>query len=113
VATTTIDARSRRRERRQRVSTVTATQLGVHLGLTRQRIATLADVEHVIERRDGRFDQDACRLRDPERRSARSEADARFIDAKSELLRLRVPEKCRDLIPEARWMTLSTQSRPS
>jgi hypothetical protein len=56
----------------------------------------------VIERPgDGRFDQDACRLRDPERRSARSEADARFIDAKTELLRLRVAEKCRDLIPRS------------
>jgi len=60
----------------------------------------------VIERLpDGHFDQDACRLRylswlrDPERRSARSEADARFIDAKTELLRLRVAEKRRDLIP--------------
>jgi hypothetical protein len=60
-AMTTIDARQRRRERRQRVSIVTATQLGVHLGLTRQRIAALADVERVIERQgDGKFDQDAC-----------------------------------------------------
>jgi hypothetical protein len=105
VATTTIDARPTRRERRQQVVTVTATQLGVHLGITRQRIAALADVEHVIERLpDGRFDQNACRLRylnwlrDPEGRSARSEANERFIDAKTELLRLRVAEKCQDLI---------------
>src|SRR5262245_31656645 len=48
---------SRRREHRRPVATVTATQLGVHLGITRQRIAALADVEHVIERLpDGRFD---------------------------------------------------------
>jgi hypothetical protein len=101
---TTIDARPRRCGR-QHVTTVTATQLGVHLGITRQRIAALADVEHVIRRLpDGRFDQDDSRwryldwLRDPARRSARSEADAQFVAAKSELLRLRVAEKCRDLI---------------
>ena len=45
-------------------ATVTATQLGEHLGLTRQRIGALADTEHVIERLpNGRFDQDDCRLR--------------------------------------------------
>jgi len=98
----------RRRERGQQVATVTAAQLGVHLGITRQRIAALADVEHVIERLpNGRFDQDACRLRyldwlrDPARRSARSEADARFVDAKAELLELRIAEKCRALIPRS------------
>ena len=102
---TTLDARPKRRHRRRQVTVVTATQLGVHLGITRQRIAALADVEHLIQRLpDGRFDLDDCRwryldwLRDPERRSARSEADARYVDAKTELLRLRVAEKCRDLI---------------
>jgi len=71
--------------------TVTATQLGAHLGLTRQRIGALADTELVIERLpDGRFDQDACRLaylkwlRDPARRSARSKADADLQRAKAE-----------------------------
>jgi hypothetical protein len=85
--------------------TVTATQLGVHLGLTRQRIGTLADVERVIERLpDGRFDQDACRvaylkwLRDPARRSARSEADADFQRAKTELIKIRIAEKHRTLM---------------
>jgi hypothetical protein len=44
-------------------ATVTATQLGEHLWLTRQRIGALAD-EGVIERLpNARFDQDACRLR--------------------------------------------------
>jgi hypothetical protein len=59
--------------------TVTATELGVHLALTRQRVGALADTEHVIEHLpDGRFDQDDCRLRylrwlrDPARRSARA-----------------------------------------
>jgi hypothetical protein len=87
-------------------STVTATQLAAHLGLTRQRIATLADVEHVIERlADGRFDEDACRLaylkwlRDPARRSARSEADAAYVRVKTEALQLRLMEKRRQLVP--------------
>jgi hypothetical protein len=96
---------ARRGDRRDRPA-VTATQLGVHLGLTRQRICVLADVEHVIERLpDSRFDQDACRLaylkwlRDPARRSARTEADAEFVKAKAEMLRLRIAEKQRSLIP--------------
>jgi hypothetical protein len=94
---TTIDARPRRRDRRQQVATVTATQLGVHLGITRQRIAALADVEHVIERLpDGRFDRDACRLRylnwlrDPARRGARSEAEAALQKQKSNWLALKI-----------------------
>jgi hypothetical protein len=67
-----------RRDAPSKPATVTATQLGEHLGLTRQRIGALADTEHVIERLpNGRFDQNACRLkylawlRDPQRRSAR------------------------------------------
>jgi len=86
---------------------VIAIQLAKHLDLSRQRVQQLVD-EHVIARLpNGKFDQDACRvaylrwLRDPERRSARSEANARFIDAKTELLRMRVAEKCRDLIPRS------------
>jgi hypothetical protein len=93
-------------ERRERTAvTVTATELGAHLALSRQRIGTLADVEHVIQRLpDGRFDQDDSRLRylrwlrDPARRSARSEADAAHIAAKTELLRLRAMEKRRELV---------------
>ncbi len=38
---------------------MTATQLGEHLGLTRQRIRVLADIENVIERLpNGRFNLD-------------------------------------------------------
>jgi hypothetical protein len=76
---------------------VTATQLGGHLGITRQRIAALTEVEHVIERLpDGRFDQDACRLRylnwlrDPARRGARSEAEAALQKQKSTWLALKI-----------------------
>jgi len=82
------------------VVSVTATQLGEHIALTRQRVGVLADVEHVIERLpDGRFDQDDSRLRylrwlrDPQRRSARSEAASEFAKAKTELIRLRIAER--------------------
>ena len=83
---------------------VLATHLAQHLDMSRQRIQQLVD-ENVIERLpSGRFDQDECRvrylrwLRDPERRSARSQADADFIKAKTELIAIRVREKKRELI---------------
>jgi hypothetical protein len=64
------------------IASVTATQLGEHLGLTRQRIGVLADVAHVIERLpNGTFNRDQSRLkylahlRSPERRSARAAAN--------------------------------------
>jgi hypothetical protein len=89
-----------RRDAPSKPATVTATQLGGHLGLTRQRIGVLADTEHVIERlRDGRFDQDDCRLRylrwlrDPARRSAKSEAASEFTAAKTRLIQLRIRER--------------------
>ena len=85
------------------IASVTATQLGEHLGLTRQRTGVLADTEHVIERLpNGRFNQDDCRLRylrwlrDPARRSARSEAAAAYAEAKTQLLRIDVVmRRCR------------------
>ena len=77
----------------------------MHLGLTCQRIGVLADIEHVIERMpNGRFNQDDCRLRylqwlrDPARRSARSEAAAAHAEAKTQLLRIRIEEKQRTLV---------------
>jgi hypothetical protein len=86
-------------------SSVNATQLGKHLDLSRQRIRQLVD-EHVIEQLpNGRFDQDACRvrylrwLRDPERRSAKTQVDADFVRAKTELIDIRIREKKRDLMP--------------
>jgi hypothetical protein len=89
-----------------RPATVTATQLGAHLGLTRQRIAALADDNVIRTLPGGRFNETDSRLRylnwlrDPARRSAKSEADARFVDARAELLRFRIAEKRRDLIPK-------------
>jgi hypothetical protein len=86
-------------------SSVTATQLGRHLDLSRQRIRQLVD-EHVIAQLpNGRFDQNDARirylrwLRDPERRSAKSEAERDFIRAKTELIDIRIREKRRDVMP--------------
>ena len=91
--------------RERAAGTVTATQLGAHLALSRQHICTLADVQHVIERLpNGRFDQDDCRLRylrwlrDPARRSARTQADADHVKVKTEMLQLRLMEKKRQLV---------------
>jgi hypothetical protein len=63
----------------------------------------------VIERRaDGRFDQDQCRakyiahLRAEHKRSPRAAADAEFTAAKAELIRIRILEKKKALIP-VRW----------
>jgi len=94
--------------RRGAQATVSATQLGYHLDLSRQRIAVLADVEHVIVRLpNGLFDQDDARLRylrwlrDPERRSARTQADADFVKAKTEMLQLKLAEKRSELVRQS------------
>jgi hypothetical protein len=86
-------------------STVTASAVAAHLAMTRQNVVKLADVDHLFERLpDGRFDLDACRfaylkwLRDPARRSARSEAAAEHAKAKTEMLRIRIEEKQRKLV---------------
>jgi len=95
----------RPRRAKHELSAVTATALGEHLGLSRQRISALAD-EGVIERLpDGQFNQDRARLgylawlRDPARRSARSEAASDLEKAKAALVWLRVRdgriERCR------------------
>ena len=84
---------------------VTATALGKHLDLTIQRIKQLAN-EGVIEQLpNGRYDQDICRIkylrwmRAPERRLAKSKADQEFTQAKADLIKIRIAEKQRDLIP--------------
>jgi hypothetical protein len=85
-------------------ATVTASALGRHLDLSRQRIVQLSD-EGVIERRaDGRFDQDAARvaylrwLRSEDRRAVRSEADGRLRDARTREVELRIAEREHRLI---------------
>jgi len=77
---------------------VSATKLGEHLDLSRQRIASLVS-EGVIERRpDGRFNLDGNRvayirwLRSPERRSVRSEAASEFQREKARFLALKIAQ---------------------
>ena len=84
---------------------VTANSLATHLGMTRQNVARLT-AEAVIEHRsDGYYDQTASRLRyikhlrAEHRRSPRSEADAEYTSAKAALLRIRIAEKQKSLIP--------------
>jgi len=80
-------------------ASVLATHLARHLDLSRQRVQQLVDENVIVQQPNGRFDQDQCRvrylrwLRDPERRSARSQADADFVRAKTELIAIRVREK--------------------
>jgi hypothetical protein len=83
---------------------VSANSLAVHLGCTRQNVARLT-AEAVIERRsDGCYDQTASRLRyikhlrGEHRWSARSEADAEFQRAKTELLKIRISENSKALM---------------
>jgi hypothetical protein len=107
-STSTIDGPTRRAARkpaRDGAAPVTGAKLAAHLGMTRQSVEELA-MRGVIERRpDGQFNQDACRLaylrhlRDAARRSARTQADAEHVSAKAELLRLRIAEKKRELMP--------------
>jgi len=88
-------------------NTVIATELAKHLDLSRQRVQQLVD-EHVIARlSNGRIDQDDCRvrylrwLRDPERRSARTQAVADFVKAKTEILQLKLAEKRGELVRQS------------
>jgi hypothetical protein len=84
---------------------VSGNALATHLGCTRQNVARLT-AEGIIERRpDGRYNQDHARLkyiahlRSERRGSARAAADIEFASAKAQLIRLRIAEKQRDLIP--------------
>jgi hypothetical protein len=88
-----------------KIGGVTATTLAVHLGLSQPRIAQLA-AEGVIPRRpDGRFDLDVCRLaylkwlRDPARRSARSEAASTLVAAKARDIEVRTQQRLGRLVP--------------
>jgi hypothetical protein len=85
-------------------ATVTASALGRHLDLSRQRVVQLSD-EGVIERRpDDRFDQDAARvayvrwLRAEDRRAVKTVADGRLRDARAREVELRIAEREHRLI---------------
>ena len=85
--------------------TVSASALALHLDCSRTYIGKL-EAEGVIQRQGDGFPLDQSRvaylrfLRRERRQSTRGEADADFQRAKSELMRLRIAEKKRELIPQ-------------
>jgi hypothetical protein len=107
--TVTIDRPSVAKPKRAKVerrgkATVSASALALHLDCSRTYIGKL-EAEGVIQRQGDGFPLDASRvaylrfLRRERRQSPRGEADADFQRAKAELIRLRIAEKKRDLIP--------------
>ena len=92
------------RRRSAKPATVSASALAQHLDCSRTYIGKL-EAEGVIQRQGDGFPLDQSRvaylryLRRERRQSPRSEADADFQRAKSELIRLRIAEKQRHLIP--------------
>ena len=92
------------RPRSRKPATVSASALALHLDCSRTYIGKL-EAEGVIQRQGDGFPLDQSRvaylrfLRRERRQSPRSEADADFQRAKAELIRLRIAEKQRHLIP--------------
>jgi hypothetical protein len=90
--------------RSRKPATVSASALALHLDCSRTYIAKL-EAEGVIQRQGDGFPLDASRvaylqfLRRERQRSPRGEADADFQRAKAELIRIRIAEKKRELIP--------------
>ena len=92
------------RRRSAKPATISASALAQHLDCSRTYIGKL-EAEGVIQQQGGGFPLDQSRvaylryLRRERRQSPRSEAEADFQRAKSELIRLRIAEKERHLIP--------------
>src|SRR5258705_11248153 len=92
------------RPRSRKPATVSASALALHLDCSRTYVGKL-EAEGVIQRQGDGSPLDQSRvaylryLRRGRRQSPRSEADADFQRAKSELIRLRIAEKQRHLIP--------------
>ena len=90
--------------RSRKPAIVSASALALHLDCSRTYIGKL-EAEGVLQRQSDGFPLDQSRvaylryLRRERRQSPRSEADADFQRAKSELIRLRIAEKQRHLIP--------------
>jgi phage terminase Nu1 subunit (DNA packaging protein) len=88
----------------QSANPVSASALAAHLDCSRAYIAKL-EAEGVLHRDGGGFDLDASRvaylrfLRRERRQSPRGEADADFQRAKAQLIRIRIAEKQRELMP--------------
>jgi hypothetical protein len=94
--------------------TVSAVALARHLDCNRTYIQKL-EAEGVLHRDGDGFPLDASRiaylryLRRERQRSPRGEADADFQRAKAELIRLRIQEKQRDLMPVSEFMDMVDQ----
>jgi hypothetical protein len=94
------------RPRSRKPATVSASALALHLDCSRTYIGRL-EAEGVIQRQSDGFPLDQSRvayrryLRREHRRSPRSEADTAFTAAKAELIRIRIEEKKRSLIPRS------------
>jgi hypothetical protein len=101
------------RPRSRKAETVSASALALHLDCTRTYVGKL-EAEGVIQRQGGGFPLDQSRvaylrhLRRERRQSPRSEADAEHAMAKAALLRLRIAEKQRELVPGRISMRSST-----
>jgi hypothetical protein len=85
-------------------ATVRASALAQHLDCSRTYISKL-EAEGVIQRQGGGFPLDQSRvaylrnLRRERRQSSRAEADAAHLAVKTEMLRLRLMERKRELVP--------------
>lgn len=83
---------------------VSATAMARHLCFDRAYLDKLVEMGVIERRADGKFDLDdnhrryILHLREERKRSPKSEADADFQRAKSELIRIRIQEKQRQLI---------------
>jgi hypothetical protein len=101
----TMDGPEAKPARRRKLATVTATALGAHLDLTRQRVSVMVDEGIIRREADGNFAMDECRvlylrwLRDPARRSQRSAADQAFLKAKTTALEVRTAQRLGELVP--------------
>lgn len=89
-------------------SKISAAVVGAHLDLSRQRIGQLVDDGVLHRLPDGSFDLNACRrayirwLRRDDGRAATAEVDRRMRDLKGDELQLRIEERSKALITEAR-----------
>ena len=116
--TVTIDrpsvAKPASRPRSRKAATVSASALAQHLDCSRTYIGKL-EAEGVIQRQGDGFPLDQSRvaylryLRRERQQSPRTAADAEFALAKAELVRIRIAEKKKTLIPldEAIFLTCS------
>jgi phage terminase Nu1 subunit (DNA packaging protein) len=98
---------SGRRRRNSPDGSANATTVARHLDLSHHRIAQLVD-EFVLQKLpNGRYDLDDCRvrylrwLRNPERRSARTQADAEHVKAKTQMLQFKLARERGELVRQS------------